>query len=74
MQNANADMLLSFQEFFISRAKLSYFIISSVSVWGKLWVKGTAVSIMSAVSFSLSMRNISSLLKYKVLLVVIYLS
>jgi hypothetical protein len=45
-----------------------------VSVWGKLWVKGTAVSITSAVSFSLSMSTITSLLKYEVLLVAIDLS
>jgi hypothetical protein len=45
-----------------------------VSVLGKLWVKGTAVSIMSGVSFSLSMSTISGLLKYKVLLIVIDLS
>ena len=53
MTKGYADTLLSFQGFFISRAKLSYFVIFSVSVLGKLWVKGTAVSIMSAVSFSL---------------------
>jgi len=59
MTKGYADTLLSFQEFLIFRAKVSYFIISSVSVLGNLWVKGTAVSITSDVSFSLSMSTIS---------------
>ena len=74
MTKGYADRLLNFQEFLISRAKLSYFLIFSVLVLGKLWVKGTAVSITSAVSFSLSMSTISGLLIYQVLLVVIDLS
>ena len=45
------DALLSFQILFISRVKFSYFIIFSVSVLGRLWVKGTAISITSAILF-----------------------
>jgi len=45
-----ADTFLSFQIFFISRAKLSHFLIFRPSVLGRLWVKGTAVSITKCCS------------------------
>jgi hypothetical protein len=51
--------LLSFQIFLISRVKFSYFIIFSVSVLGKVMGQQTAISITSAVLFSLSISNIS---------------
>ena len=57
-----ADTLLSFQIFLISRTKCSYFVIFSASVLGRLWVKGTAVSITNAVLFSLSVNTILLLL------------
>ena len=41
------DTLLSFQTVLISRAEYSYFEISSASVLGRLWVKGTAVCVLS---------------------------
>jgi len=44
-------MLLSFQMYLISRYKFSNFIIFSASVVGRLWVKGTALSITSVVLF-----------------------
>ena len=53
------DTLLSFQIFLISRAKFTYFVIFSASILGRLSVKGTAISITSAVLFSLSMSTLS---------------
>ena len=44
-------MLLSFHMFFISRAKFSYITVFSDPVLGRLWVKGTAISITSATLF-----------------------
>ena len=61
-------MSLSFQIFLISGAKFSYFVIFSVSVLGRLWVKGTARSLTSVVLFSLLMSTISGLLKSTVCL------
>jgi len=49
------DTLLSFQ---ISRAKFSYFVILSASLFGRLRVKITATFITSAVLFSLSMNTV----------------
>ena len=60
--------LLNFQIFFIPRAKFSYFITFSASVMGRLWVKGTAISITSAVLYSLSMSTILLLLLLLLLL------
>ena len=51
------DTLLSFQIYLISRAKFSYFVILSASVFGKLRVKRTAIFIKSVVLFSLSMNT-----------------
>lgn len=64
----HTEMLLSLQTLLISRAKFLYFIIFSVSFLGKLWVKGTALSITSAVLLSLSMSTTAAVLKsfYKV--------
>ena len=59
--------LLSFQTLLISRAKFSYFIIFSVSFLGKLWVKGTALSVTSAVLFYLSMSTMAAVLKSVIL-------
>ena len=53
------DTLLNFQIFLITSAMFSYFVIFSASILGRLWVKGTAVSITSAVLFSLSMNTAS---------------
>jgi hypothetical protein len=36
-------MLLKLKNFFISRAKFSYFLIFFFSVSGRLWVKGSAI-------------------------------
>ena len=69
-----ADTLLSFQLFFIYRAKFSYFVIFSALVLGRLWVNGTAVSITSAVVFSLSMNTVLLLLLLLLLLVLVLLS
>jgi len=55
--------LLSFQIFFISRAKFSYFIIFSALVLERLRVKQTAEYIKSAVLFSLPMNTVSCLSK-----------
>ena len=66
--------LLSYQNVLISRAKFSFFVISSVSVLGRLWVNGTTVSITSAVLFCLSMSTISGLLKSVFISVMIDLS
>jgi hypothetical protein len=41
--------MISCQKFLISRAKFPYFLIFSVSVLGRLRVKGTSISITSAV-------------------------
>jgi hypothetical protein len=49
------DKLLSLQIFFISTAKLFFFLIFSASVLMRVWVKGTAIAITSAVLLSLSM-------------------
>ena len=68
------ERLLSFQIFLISRAKFSFFVISSASVLGRLWANGTAISVMSAVLFCLSMSTMSGLLKSVVLWVMIDLS
>ena len=63
MTKGYTGTLLSFQLFFICRAKFSYFVIFSASVLGRLWVKRTAISVTSAVVFSLSMNTVSVLLK-----------
>ena len=55
--------LLNSKIFLISWAKFSYFLIIFFSASGRLWVKGSAISITSAVLFSLSMSTISDLLK-----------
>jgi len=74
MTKGYTDPLLSFQLFFIYRAKFSYFVIFSASVMGRLWVNGTVVSITSAVVFSLSMNTVLGLLKSTVSSVTIGLS
>ena len=55
MTKAFIHTLFRFHIFLFSTAKFSYFVIFSVSHFGRLWVKRTAMSITSAVSFSLSM-------------------
>ena len=72
--SAKMTTLLSFQLFFIYRTKFSCFVFFSASVLGRLWVKGTAVSITSAVVFSLSVNTISGLLQSTVSSVTIGLS
>ena len=62
MAKGYADTLLSFQIFLISRTKCSYFVIFSASVLGRLWVKGPAISIISAILLSLSKNTILLLL------------
>jgi len=62
MTKGCTDTLLSFQIFFVSGTKCSYFVIFSASVLGRLWVKGTAISITIAVLFSLSMNTVLLLL------------
>ena len=62
--------LLSFQIFLISRFKFSNFIIFFASVVGRLWVKGTALSITSVLLVS----TVSCLLKSTALSVLIDLS
>jgi hypothetical protein len=74
MTKGYTDTLLSFQLFFIYKAKLSCFVIFSASVMGRLWVNGTAASITSAAVFSLSMNTVSGLLKSTVSSVTIGLS
>ena len=48
MTKGYIDTLLSFQMFVIFWVKFSFFVIFSASFLEKLWVKGTAVSIASA--------------------------
>ena len=74
MSKGHVDTLLGFQMFFISRSNFSYFGIFSASVLGKLCVKGTVVSITSAVLFSLSMGAVSGLLKSTAVSVMIDMS
>jgi len=52
MTKGNTDRFLIFQTFFISRAKFSYFVIFSLSILGRKRIKGTAISVKSAVLFS----------------------
>jgi len=61
MTKRHIDMLLSFQIMLMSWDKFLHFVIFSLSVLGRLWVKRTAVSITSGVLFSPSMSNISGL-------------
>jgi len=44
MTKGCTNSLLNLQLFLISRSKVSYFLIFSASILGRLWVKGTAVS------------------------------
>jgi len=60
MTKGHIDMLLSFQTFFISRAKFSFFVNFSASVLGTLRAKGIAISITSAVLLSIDGRCIGS--------------
>jgi len=63
MTRGYIDMLLSFQILLIFRAKFSYFVIFSPSILESLCVKETAVSVTSAVLFSLSLNSLRGLLK-----------
>jgi hypothetical protein len=60
MTKRYTDTLLIFQISFVYRAKFSYFVIFSASVLGRLWVKGTAISITSAIFFSVDEHYIGS--------------
>jgi len=60
MAKGHIDMMLIFQIFFISRAKFSFFVNFSSSVMGTLRVRGTAISITSAVLLSIDGRCIGS--------------
>ena len=71
MAKGYTEKLLSFQIFLISRVKFPYFVIFSASVLGRLWVEGTAISITSAILFSLSISTTSVLLKSTVFSVMI---
>ena len=48
------DTLLNFHKFLVSRTKFSYLVIFSASVFGRLWVKRTAVSITCCFIFSVA--------------------
>jgi len=67
------DTLLSFQIFLISRARFSYFVIFSASILERLWVKGTVMSITSAVVFSLSKDTVSDVPKPTILSDILHL-
>jgi len=58
MTKCYTDTLLTFQIYLISRAKFSYFVILSASVFGRLRVTRTAIFIMRAVLFSLPVNTI----------------
>ena len=49
--------------------KCSYFVISSASILERLWVKRIAISVKSAVLFSLSMNSVRGLLEVTVVVV-----
>jgi hypothetical protein len=61
MTEGYIDTLLSFRISLISRAKFSCFVIFSASVLGRLWVKGTAISVLL----------FYSLLKYIIIIIII---
>jgi hypothetical protein len=63
MTKGCTDTLLRFQIFFYFQGQIFIFLFPSASVLGKLWVKGTAVSIANAVLVSPSKRTGSGLLQ-----------
>lgn len=62
MNKGNIDTLLRLEIFLFSRAMFSRFVIFPASALGRVWVKGTAISIASAVLLYLSISTILLLL------------
>ena len=65
MAEGHIDKLLSFQIFFISMAKFSFYVILSASVLERLWVKGTAISIAGSVLFPVDEHLVRSVEIYR---------